>query len=280
MSAIDGQPHLEDGDLVRFLSDEVTTSERAHAEAHLGRCGTCARRLESWRAEMGRVAALLDELPVVAMDPARRTRSLAAVRQAAVRKIAAAPASPGAARAPRRRFVLSGSLARAAAAVAILVAGGVAASPAGTWIADKVRDLFQPEPAAVAAPESETLSAHGSVVAFTPVGEELVVEIASAQAHGDLLLWVQDTPSASARSGAGDTDMEVVILPGSLRIENRPTSRAGYEVIVPVRLQTLRVRIGDAPEMVLRPAELGAGWSAVVGLTQGSLEGGGGDREM
>jgi hypothetical protein len=268
MSPINGHAHLEDGDLVRFLSDEVTTDERAGAVEHLGRCDDCARRLESWRAEMASVAGLLEDLPVTAMDPARRARSLAAVRQAAVRKIAA----PAAARAPRRRFFLSGTLARAAAVAALFVAAGVVASPAGAWIADRFRDLFQDEPAAVAAPEPEALSAKGSVVAFTPFGYELTVEVASAQAHGDLVLRVQDTPTASARIGGADGDMDVMILPGSLRIENTAASTADYEVVVPARLRTLRVRIGDAPEMVLRPAQLGNGWSAVVGLTHGKID--------
>jgi hypothetical protein len=269
MSPTDGHPHLEDGDLVRFLSDEVTTDERADAAAHLGRCDDCARRLESWRAEMASAAGFLDELPIAEIDPARRARSLAAVRQAAVRKVAAPSPAP----APRRRFVLSGGLARAAAVAALLVAGGVAASPAGAWIADLFRGLFQDEPAAVADPQPDALSAKGSVVAFTPVGHELVLEIASTQERGYLTLWVRDTPSASARIGDRDSDMDVVILPGSLRIENSPASTTGYEVVVPARLRMLRVRIGDAPEMVLHPANLGDGWSAVVGLTHGKVEG-------
>jgi anti-sigma factor RsiW len=268
MSPTNGHAHLEDGNLVRFLSDEVTTDERARAVEHLSRCEDCARRLEGWSADMASVAGLLADLPVTAMDPARRARSLAAVRQAAVRKIAA----PAAARAPRRRFFLSGTLARAAAVAALFVAGGVVASPAGAWIADRFRDLFQDEPATVAAPESEALSATGSVVAFTPFGYELTVEVASTQAQGYLVLRVQDTPTATARVGGVDSHMDVMILPGSLRIENTAASTVGYEVVVPARLRTLRVRIGDAPEMVFRPADLGHGWSTVVGLTYGKID--------
>lgn len=283
MSTTDGHTHLEDGDLVRLLGDELSADERAAAEAHLGRCDVCAARLDACRAEIQDVRRLLDALPVGGIDPARRARSLAAVREAAVRQGAVREATdrdddvrhaaPDPRFARRRRFIPSTALARAAAVAALLVAGGVAASPAGAWIVDRVRDLFQPsQPVATADPAPSSMSAHSSVVAFTPVGAELIVEFRTAQVRGDLVLRVEDTPSASAKVSGGEGDLDVIVLPGSLTIQNDHDVIASYEVIIPASLDRLRIRVGDAEEMLLRPRALGPGWSAVVGLQHGSID--------
>lgn len=274
-----GQPHIEDGDLLRLMGDEVSADERA-AAAHLGRCAECAGRLEELRGELDEVAGLLELLPVAEIDADRRARSLAAVRQAAVRSLVTGKATGQATAQPsRRRFAFSGTLARAAAAVVatLLLGTGVAASPAGAWIADVWRDLFQPEPAVVTAPESTALSVGGSVVGFSPVGAELVVELASAQETGSLIIRVEDTSSVSARVRGGNGELDVVVLPSSLRILNQPHAAADYEVVVPAHIQTLRVRVGVAEELVLAPAELGAGWSVVVGLHHGGIDAQGGE---
>jgi anti-sigma factor RsiW len=275
-----GQPHIEDGDLLRLMGDEVSADERAAAAAHLGRCAGCARRLEELRAELDQVTGLLELLPVAEIDADRRARSLAAVRQAAVRSLVTGQATGRvAARPSRRRFAFSSTLTRAAAAVVatLLLGTGVAASPAGAWIADLWRDLFQPEPAVVAAPEPTVLSVGGSVVGFSPVGDELVLELASAQETGSLTIRVEDMSSASARVLRGDEELDVVVLPSSLRILNQAHATADYEVVVPARMRMLRVRVGEAQELVLAPADLGAGWSVVVGLHHGGVDAQGGE---
>lgn len=274
MRTINGQTHLEDGDLVRLLGGELSVDERAAAEAHLGRCDACAARLHACRAEVQDAMRLLGALPVGTIDPARRARSLAAVRQAASRRAAPVDVPRIAPRTLRRpRFMPSTALARAAAVAALLVAGGVAASPAGAWIVDRVRDIFQPaEPVAVVEPVPSVLPAHSSMVAFTPVGDELVLEFRTGQAQGDLVIHVEDEPGASVRVSGGEGHLDVVVLPGSLVIQNHYQVVAAYEVVVPARLQSLRVRVGDAEEMVLSPVELGAGWSTVVGLRHGNID--------
>lgn len=276
MNTTNGQTHLEEGDLVRLLGDELSTHERAAAEAHLGSCDACAARLSRCGADLEEATRLLNALPVAAVDPARRARSLEAVRGAVTRHAGhVAPAAPVTrTRFDRgRRFIPSTALARAAAVAGLLVAGGVAASPAGAWIVDRVRDLIQPaQPVTVAEPEPSTLPAHSSVVAFTPVGTELVLEFNSAQEHGELVLRIDAAPGASATVTGGEGDLDVVVLPGALRIRNDYDMAARYEVVVPAHLERLRVRVGDAEEMVLNPRDLGAGWSAVVGLRHGSID--------
>jgi hypothetical protein len=273
-----GQPHIEDGDLLRLIGEEVTADERAAAVAHLGRCEVCARRIDELRAELDQVTGLLEQLPVAELDEGRRARSLAAVRQAAVRSVvtgrSAAQSGRAASTASRRRFAFSGNLARAAAAgVATLLLGtGLVATPAGAWIADLWRDLFQPEHVVIAEPEPTALSVEGSVVGFSPVGDELALELASAQETGSLTIRVEDTSSASARVQGGNGELDLVVLPSSLRILNQPHAGADYEVIIPAHIRTLRVRVGDADELVLAPAQLGAGWSVVVGLRHGGID--------
>jgi hypothetical protein len=156
---------------------------------------------------------------------------------------------------------------------ALLVAGGVAASPAGAWIVDRVRDLFQPaEPTAVAEPVPSSIPAHSSAVAFAPVGNELVIEFRSAQEKGQLVLRLVEGGVATARVQDGIGDLDIMVLPGTLRIENHYQVDAHYEISVPAGLQRLRLRVGDAREMVIRPAELGLEWSAVIGLRHGNVD--------
>jgi anti-sigma factor RsiW len=268
MIRADGQ-HIQDGDLLRLIGDEVSIGERAAAADHLQRCTDCARRLEALRAELNEVAGLLAITRADAVDPARRARSRAAVQQAAVRKIATRQAS-------RRRFAMPGLMARAAAVAGLLVATGLAASTVGPWIVRQAQELFRDEPAVVVAPEPAALSVRGSVVAFAPTGADFEIVLATGQEGGSLTLRVSDTRSASARLIGDNGELDVVVLPASLRIANHAAATADYEIVVPAHLTSLRVRVGDAEELVLAPAELGAGWSAVIGLRHGQSDPAGG----
>jgi hypothetical protein len=271
MRPINGNAHYEDGELVRLMGDELTADARVRIERHMDACAACAARLEALRAELADASALLAEMPVPALDAARRQQSLDAVRSAA-RQAAARRQAP--ARAPfRLRLAYSGSLARAAAVAALLVAGGVAASPAGEWIVDRVRDLFQPaEPTVVAEPVPSSIPAHSSAVAFAPMGDELVIEFRTAQEHGQLVLRIVEGGIATARVQDGIGELDIRVLPGALRIENHYEVDAHYEISVPVGLDRLRLRVGNAQEMVIRPAELGLEWSAVIGLRHGVVD--------
>jgi hypothetical protein len=268
MIRADGQ-HIQDGDLLRLIGDEVSAGEAAAAAAHLEHCTDCACRLESLRAELNQLASLLAVSRAAAIDPARRARSRAAVQQAAVRKIATRQAN-------RRRFAMPSLMARAAAVVGLLAATGLAASTVGPWLVRQAQELFRDEPAAVAIPEPVAHAVRGSVVAFAPTGTDFVIELATGQEGGSLTLRISDTRSASARLMGSDGELDVVVLPASLRIANHATATADYEIVVPAHLRSLRVRVGNAEELVLAPAELGAGWSTVIGLRHGHSEPAGG----
>jgi hypothetical protein len=273
MRPIDGNAHIEDGELARLLGDELAGHERARVAGHIDRCDACAARVATLQAEMDDVAGLLAGLDGPALDTGRRERSLAAVRQAASRSAAAGRTPAAVPMWRRRRTFLTPSLARAAAIVGLLVAGGVAASPAGAWLVDRVRDLIQPaQPEAVAEPESTPVPARSSAVAFTPVGDALLLELRSAQEHGQLVVRIEDVTVATARVSGGDGELDFVVLPGMLRIENHPEAVTRYDVTVPAHLERLTVRVGDAEAIELRPAELGAGWSSVIGLRHGTAE--------
>jgi hypothetical protein len=267
MIRADGQ-HIQDGDLLRLIGDAASAGERAAAAAHLERCTDCARRLEALRTELNELASLLAVARVDAIDPARRARSRAAVQQAAVRKVATAQPA-------RRRFAMP-FMARAAAVVGLLAATGLAASTVGPWIVRQAQELFRDEPAVVVAPEPGAHVVRGSIVAFAPTGAEFVIELATGQAGGSLTLLVSDTRSASARLIGDDGELDVMVLPAALRIDNHTAATADYEIVIPAHIRSLRVRVGTAEELVLAPAELGAGWSTVIGLRHGQSEPAGG----
>jgi RNA polymerase sigma factor (sigma-70 family) len=158
----------------------------------------------------------------------------------------------------------------------LLAATGLAASTVGPWLVRQAQELFRDEPAAVAIPEPVAHAVRGSVVAFAPTGTDFVIELATGQEGGSLTLRISDTRSASARLMGSDGELDVVVLPASLRIANHATATADYEIVVPAHLRSLRVRVGNAEELVLAPAELGAGWSTVIGLRHGHSEPAGG----
>src|SRR5690606_16621512 len=76
-------PHLSEGELLRYLDSEMTGGERASVAAHLLACRACSAALDAVREAKEQFAVLLVDLPVPAIDPARRAAALASVERAA-----------------------------------------------------------------------------------------------------------------------------------------------------------------------------------------------------
>ena len=238
--------HLSDGDLVRLLDGEEAL--RDDVEAHLARCAECQRRLSVLRRRSERLSGLLiatdAALPEPDMLTARRLR-----RQQQAQRGLAQRAVPG--------------WMRAAAAVVLLLGGVMLAEPVRAWVADwlgarwaELTGSTPPEPAQVPVvvepvPEANTR------VQFTPASDEVELRFASAQAGGVVAVEIGDVPEVSVQVQGGTADL--LVLPGGVRIANRPESVAEYRVEVPARVQRLRVQIGEGKPVILSGDQLAAG---------------------
>lgn len=215
--------HVEDGALVRYLDDECEAGERPAIASHVGACAACAERLTGLR-----------------------DRARAVSRALRLADPAAARGRPGA----RRTATL------VAAAVALLAVVGTV-RPLRAWIAERAEALWTmvtgrtaPRDAGLAPADADPGAA---VVRFVPADGAFTVRLGGRQAGGQLTLEgvPGDTASAAVHGGTGAEDL--VILPAGLRIANPPGSAARYVIRVPVRLETVRVMVGDEPVRAFDP---------------------------
>jgi anti-sigma factor RsiW len=203
--------HVEDGALVRYLDGEEA-GERPDVAAHLEGCDRCAARM----AELARAADTLATALRAADVPVPHGR-------------------------PRSRRGL-----RVAAALLVIVGVGGSSRPVRAWILERAEALWgvvtgrteaAPAPAAPVPPRSAS-------VAFVPTGNDFTLEVTGHQEDGVLQIETVggDTAVAVVRGGSGGEDL--VVLPSTLRIVNRPTSTASYLIRVPARLTRVRVLVG------------------------------------
>ncbi len=276
MNRPESQSHLDNGDLLRLLADEMAGEERAAARAHVERCDACAARLEAHRHALETLGTALAALPAASPDPARRAESLAAVRQAAARRHVVRKPEPR-----RARWLTFAPLARAAVLAGVLVGGSavlLTATPAGHWAAGLWGRITGTEPPATAQVDSVAargLPTTGAVVTFRASGEELDVDVLRRQAGGSLRLRLADRQTVSTRVTGGDGQADVIVLPSSLTIDNTSRAPADYEVTVPAALERLRVRIAGDRVLDVRPASLDREWTFVLDLGPGGPGAGG-----
>lgn len=221
MSMYEGDPiHPDDDVLVRLMDRELTAGERAAVRAHVEGCCGCAERLEELTMASGwwadQVSAADRE---IAVDELARARALAAARAAFAAKSAAAHS-------PRPAYL------RVAAAVALLVLGGLAARPVSAWVGSMVgRSAGE----LVEAPGHEVvdlLAFFGATVSFMPGEGEFRIELAAQPAGGSLILAEAPDDRASAQA-SGAEGGAILVLPGGLQVENTSASTADYRVLLP-----------------------------------------------
>ena len=235
--------HLSDGDLVRLLDGEEAL--RDDVEAHLARCAECQERFGVLRRRSERLSGLL-----IATDAALPEPDMLAARRL---------------RNQQRRLAqrVTPTWMRAAAVVVLLLGGAMLAEPVRAWVADwlgarwaELTSSTPPEPAQLPVvvepvPEANTR------VQFTPASEEVELNFASAQAGGAVAVEIGDVPEVTVQVQGGAADL--LVLPGGVRIANRPESVAEYRVEVPARVQRLRVQIGEGRPVILSGDQLAAG---------------------
>jgi hypothetical protein len=150
----------------------------------------------------------------------------------------------------------------AAAAAVLLVLGTVAlGAPVRTWVVDRWagwRRLLDDSKAAgtVQTPPRAPLAPVG-VVSFVPDSDVLVVQVATRQAEGSLVLETSATPTASAVVRGQGEHEAIVVLPTELRIANTTQSRATYRITLPARLKRVVVVIARDPPVSVIPGSPG-----------------------
>jgi hypothetical protein len=240
-------PHLGDSELLHLVDGDASAFELDRWAQHVLACGGCSRRLEVLRRRTARLSALLSDV--------QPPEGFAYPELSDV---------PPAWR--RRRTRDSGSRTqwmRAAVVALALIAPLALVQPLRAWVADqfsagwgRVAALAggeQPDgapPPAAPAPRSR--------IWFTAVGPEFVIEIASAQPDGRLILRAAQGSEGSLEvvGGAGETP---VLIQGGVRVLNGPHSHASYELTLPHSLERVRVRLGGEPWAVLSHQEIARG---------------------
>ena len=234
--------HLAEHDLLRIL-DEGLGGGNAVLTAHLDSCAECSERREVLERRSMRLREAL-----AATDPSPRVLAL---RPEALVRLTAPPG-------PAYAW-------RVAAALAVLLVGSLAVPPVRAWIAQRAGALMDlaserhrpPAAALLLAPVPPDTAGR---LTFAPVGSQLVLEVASRQAAGVLVV---ETVADSAISAlvVGERDAaELTVLPGGLRVRNGPASTASYLVEIPFTLEEVAVRIGREAPLSLRPSRPGERW--------------------
>lgn len=251
MAELVGTPHLDESDLLRLVDGEGNPWELRRWQTHVEACEACASRAERLRTRSARLSDLLSKIQ---LPPDFEYPTLPVPLQPTQTRHGRVVAFPD-----------TGWL-RAAVVAALLLLGAVAVPPVRAavveWVSQRwteVATLFgdrDPEEQVVYEEEGA-----GSTLWFTPGGEELFLEIDAHQSQGSLVLWVVEGPEGSlnvldaANSGSEETP---ILSDRGIRIRNREQSTAQYEVGIPVTVDRVRVRIGDAPPVVLSTQEIGS----------------------
>ena len=219
--------HVDDGDLIRLRDGECPLSEERILRDHLDACATCRENSE-------RFEQLADGF-FAAMERVQHPAATRSARQKALNNV---PISAHAAGTPPwhgRRSV------RAAAVVAAVLALTLTTAPARALVAagwQAVKTLFVGAPPATAEPQQAT-----SLVSFVPQGDAFLIDFLHTQSRGTLTVVVDTVLSASARVMGSDGMDELIVLQAGLRVRNRTTSAASYELRLPRSLRDIEVRI-------------------------------------
>ncbi len=229
----DPRTHLDDGTLVRWLDGECRSEEERLVAEHFEHCERC----QQTAAELDRVSERLGGALLAFDDAVSRSKEETLVRSSIVRRFFA-------------RLSRMPALVRwTAGAVALTLV--VTASPVRAWLVAAWERITN-EAEVVSEPDTASTYA----VSFAPTDSLVVIALARTQETG--VLWV--IPDSGGRVstrilGAG-LDDAISIGGGVVRIANDSMSGASYEVIVPVSLAYIEIRVGERLVGRYRPASL------------------------
>jgi len=218
--------HIDDGELVRYLDNELERDAVAVVRTHLAECGECQAKFDAIRGRSERFQLAMlsaDDLPVA--TPADDI---------------VASIAPNV----TRRGIGWGW--RIAAMLAVVIGITLTVTPARAWLLERlgpVATLLGGSDDAAVSPEPG-VPVVASSVRFSASDTVLFVEF-SVRPRGGGVSFDRGTSrtevSAEVRSGSA-TD-ELVVFGSGIRIVNSDTSTADYVVTLPTSIQFVEVRI-------------------------------------
>lgn len=161
---------------------------------------------------------------------------------------------------------------RAAAGVALLLAGAAGVPPVRAWIVQTVRSVWMKvsgsSPAGDArAPASTPASAvsMGSVTFAAPA--QLLVRVEARQEQGGRITVEAGAPGTVSATITGERNAaDLLVAPDGLRIANRRASTAGYIIAVPPGMRRVLVRIGQEPARSFAGPDAGERFVVDIGV--------------
>lgn len=206
--------------LLRWLDDELDSSQREALNAHLDTCSTCAEALRALEARSEHVSAWL-----ASHDPTAPERSTYDLHLRA--------------RTPfwRRRWAI---------VVGVVLAVGIAAGPARAWLLARLGLGGAAVTQTVSDRQTPT-----TATAFVPQGSIVTVAFDAGVAGRTLVV----TRSADGRASldAAASSAEVVVGPDSFDVHDAHQSPRAYRLSVPSTVSTVRVTVDGADDVVVRP---------------------------
>ncbi|HSK20317.1 MAG TPA: hypothetical protein VK912_14290 [Longimicrobiales bacterium] len=222
---------MSDAQLLRYVHDELSESERARVEAEVAGTPGAAERLRVLQQRSLRLSALL-----TAVDPSEED-VLASVR-------GIQPALDGSV-IPLQQVRHRTALLRAAAIATLLFGGLLLVEPARAWVGDQLRaaagSLGLINVQAVPDPPEPPPAASDVRLSFE--WASATFDISALTAAGTVVIRRGDVGVATAEI-MGSPDGALTVMPGGIRIEGGGAPDAVYALTLPPNVE-VRLRRGD-----------------------------------
>ena len=307
MTLLTGSRHLGDDDLLRYIDHALDHEGMRLGGVHLRTCAACAARADDLRRTSALAREWLSALDLGAPDPARRAAAQAAMERARFRRPSGGPVgAPWMKAAAAIVLMVGGGLAtepgRAFVAEGIVRAAGRDPGPAALWMLERLGRRPQldrapltpvrlepppaaepaapaPQPAAAAparsarAPRETIKPGMSRTVRFLPAGPDVALTFASVQSVGIAQVWIREAATqASVQAVSAYRGEEFVPGAAGLEVRNQEASRADYTIVIPARYRYIRVRVGDAPEVLIHVPKSKQEWVWTVNLQTSALQ--------
>ncbi len=244
-----GDPHIADGDILRFHDDECNSVERDRIARHLAECPTCVESSKFFQAVSKQLDASLDEIEVQPIEGAKQRFLTARAR-----------VTHSAPQLGKHRRV---QLLRAAAVILAVVGAGMWAPPVRAWFFELLTPARPNTVEITSAPvEAEPLPT-SSTISFVPSSSAFVIEIATTPVSGSLVIAVGEGDAASTRVTGRAAGESVFVTGDGIEIRNSAASTATYGVTVPSTVRRITVILGGS-EIASYTASVIAGRDSVV----------------
>jgi hypothetical protein len=226
-------PHLDDGELVRYLDAEGTAGEARRWDEHLGACPRCRGEAETLR-ENSR--ALSRWLAATDFD----TTATPAAAADAVPAI-----GPGRRGVAHRARGGSGPWLKAAVITLLLAAPLAALPPVREWIAHQVASLRADDPAGIRPAQAPASGdAQTGVIRFVPAPGSFRVVVDEPQAEGILRVGRTTGPEAILELRGDGARPEPMISARGIRIANTQAATTSYTLSLPPEVDAVSVDVG------------------------------------